>query len=385
MIQEAGMTLMESPEDLSRFPWSLEDRAAGFPEWLEPMVREGTRHFVANSDSQMHLLSVAGQVLPVTVGEPCRGSSYVVSPWSQYVGYAIEESARLPRRWQRILARSLLAAVHPCLSPVAMDRAVQVNNWLVSTNLWPAGIASYAGDLIARLARRWPDRPLLFRSLDSEAQASLVQALQEAGCRLLFSRIVNWQDPQSAAVKSNRQLRQDRRKWEKQGWSTAPVSLSRADSAETCRQLYRALYLGKYSALNPDYTLPFFQAAARSGFLQMEWLLDPGDRLAGVWGWWTRAAVMTQPVFGYDPSGPWGQSPYAALSLRVLQKAAQVGLKVNASAGAGHFKQQRGARPVVEYHAVFDRHLNFSARRPWGIVEHLAAKPIQEWLRNSGL
>ncbi len=217
------------------------------------------------------------------------------------------------------------------------------------------------------------------------AHPGLPEALQAAGARLIFSRVVTWQDPLSKAVARNRQLRVDRKRWLKQGWQAVPLGPEDAETAGPLRGFYAALYLKKYSARNPDFTERFFADALRGGFVKMELLRDAAARAAGVWGWWARAGSMTQPVFGYDPEGPHGARPYAALSLRVLERAREMGLRVNASGGAGHFKQQRGGTAAVEYHAVYDRHLPRTARRSWAVLERLVGPRMQEWLRRSGL
>jgi hypothetical protein len=69
----------------------------------------------------------------------------------------------------------------------------------------------------------------------------------------------------------------------------------------------------------------------------------------------------------------------------VLERAAELGLTVNASGGAGRFKQQRGGVAAVEWHAVFDRHLPAAARLPWAVLERLVGTRVQEVLRQAGL
>ena len=381
MIEQDGMSLTEGPGDLAGFPWP---EAALWQEaraWLEPMVREGTTVFIKNAPTDLRLLRVGDAVLPVTVEEPGPGRSYVVSPWAQYVAYAAEEVARLPRRWQRWSGAALLGLVRPCLRQARMDRVVQVNNWLLSTNLWPSGMAGEVVRIARLLRRTWPDRAVVFRSLDRVVQPDLVEALQAAGARLVFSRVVTYQDPAAAGFWRNRQLRQDRKRFVREGWRAEPPG---PDAAGQMKRLYDALYLEKYSRLNPDFTERCFTEALRCGFVRMEVLRGADETPAGVWGWWSRGGVMTQPIFGYDPSGPGGPAPYAALSLRVLERATELGLKVNASGGAGRFKQQRGGAATVEWHAVFDNHLPTAARLPWAVLERLVGTRVQEALRKAG-
>ena len=385
MIEDDGMSLTEGAGDLAGFPWPDGTMWEEARAWLEPMVREGTTVFVKNAPTDLRLLRVGEAVLPVTVDEPGPGRSYVVSPWAQYVDYASEELSRLPKRWQRWGGAALLQIMRPWLRRAQMDRVVQVNNWLLSTNLWPAGMAEDVARIVLLLRRIWPDRAVIFRSLDLVSQPGLVNALKAAGARMVFSRIVTYQDPAAPLFWRNRQLRQDRKRFVREGWQAEPVGTDVPGQAVELKRLYDALYLEKYSRLNPDFTEKFFTEALKSKFVRMELLRQPGGPPAGVWGWWVRGGVMTQPVFGYDPSGPRGAAPYAALSLRVLERAAELGLKVNASGGAGRFKQQRGGIATVEWHAVFDDHLPASARRPWAVLERLVGPRIQEVLRGAGL
>lgn len=385
MICQDGLWLTEGAADLETFPWPEGAAWSEARAWLEPMVREGPEIFVRNARTTLHLLRAGEAVLPVTVDDPGPERSYVVSPWAQYVAYAAEEAARLPKPWQRLGAAGLLAGLKLLLRQERMDRVVQVNNWLVSTNLWPQGMEPWVAGIAALLRARWPDRAVIFRSIDGTAHPGMPSALGLAGARMIFSRVVTWQDPQSGEVIRNRQLRNDRKKWSKEGWEIRPVGPDSEDGAAAWRGLYAALYLEKYSAWNPDFTERFFREAAVGGFVRMEELRDAAGELRGVWGWWARDGVMTQPVFGYDPAGPWGAKPYAALSLQVLERAGELGFKVNASGGAGHFKQQRGGVAAVEFHAVFDAHLPFRARLPWIVLEKTVGPKVREWLRKSGL
>lgn len=202
---------------------------------------------------------------------------------------------------------------------------------------------------------------------------------------MIFSRVVTWQDPQSADFWRNRQLRVDRKRSVRKGWTFQGLGPEDVGLAPVLRRFYDALYRGKYSRLNPDFTEEFFREALSKGFVRMEMLLDADRVPAGCWGWWCRDGAMTQPIFGYDPGGKWGAEPYAALSLRVLEVARAEGLKVNASGGAGAFKQRRGGRAVIEWHAVFDAHLPLTDRVPWILLEKAVGRRAREWLLAAGL
>jgi hypothetical protein len=385
MICRNDLYLTESPADLAAFPWPVGPDWERARAWWEPWIRLDPAAWVANAPTRLHLLRVGDAVLPVTVDDPGPGRGYVVSPWAQYVAYAGEEISKLPSAAVRFAAYGGLALLRPLLAARPMDRVVQVNNGLFSTNLWPGGMAAWVGPVLELLKSVWPDRAVVFRSVEARTQSELAAALKAAGVRLVFSRVVTFQEPAAAGFWKNRQLRIDRKKWFREGWQAQTLGPGDLGLVPDLHRFYGALYLEKYSRLNPDFTPAFFEHALRTGFLSMELLRDPAGQPAGCWGWWARNGVMTQPIFGYDPAGPWGQKPYAALSLRVLEVAAQEGLEVNASGGAGRFKQQRGGVPVVEWHGVADAHLPWRQRVPWAVLNRLAGPRVQEWFRRSGL
>src|ERR671917_234317 len=83
-----------SRDDLDRIPWP--DTADGdyARRVLAPLMRQGTRAYIANADAEVRVLVAGPLVLPLVVVEgPSRlpHPSYVVSPTSHYVDYAKRE------------------------------------------------------------------------------------------------------------------------------------------------------------------------------------------------------------------------------------------------------------------------------------------------------
>ena len=104
--------------------------------YLEPFLADGPRAYVANADTRMLVLRVGDVALPMTRSDGQPGNSYVCSPYAQYVTYALEElrALRSPRL-ERLLAL-LVRPLGAFLRRSGLDRAVLVNNWLLSTNLY---------------------------------------------------------------------------------------------------------------------------------------------------------------------------------------------------------------------------------------------------------
>lgn len=94
---------------------------------------------------------------------------------------------------------------------------------------------------------------------------------------------------------------------------------------------------------------------------------------------------MTQPVFGYDTALPQSVGLYRLLSAQVFAEAREHGLAMHLSAGAGGFKQARGATPTPEFLAVVDRHLPLYRRAPWALLESVGTRVGLPLLRRYGL
>jgi len=150
---------------------------------------------------------------------------------------------------------------------------------------------------------------------------------------------------------------------------------------DRCRELYNRLYLEKYSYYNPQFTEAFLRLARDEGVLHLRALRRDG-RIDGVMGFFVRNGLMTQPLFGYDTELPMDEGLYRLLTLITLQEGQARNLLVHASGGVGKFKKLRGGKSVIEYNAVYDRHLPVHRRLPWSILQRISAAAIPVFQKN---
>lgn len=358
------------------FSWPASTDGEYARRYLQPLLKSGTTHFVANAPAEMHVVRCGELVFPVTKAGWEPGMSYVVSPQAHYVDYTAEEITRLPSLALRLGAGAIFGLLRRLLGN-GLCSAVQVNNWLVSTNLYPAGSAETAGPLLEFLRERHPEQPIIFRSVDLRANRPLAEALVRRGARMLISRVVYYQDATATAFWRQRQISVDRTRWTKSGLHLRRLTFPEdAPLIPRIHELYGALYLRKYSALNPDLTPAFLQTALDANLLEIHGLFRKED-FVGVLGFFTRNGIMTQPLFGFDTTLPLELRLYVHLSLAVLEIARQRGLLVNASAGVGAFKKLRGGEATVEYNAVFDDHLPPRQRQAWSVLQRML-RPVAE-------
>ncbi len=104
--------------------------------------------------------------------------------------------------------------------------------------------------------------------------------------------------------------------------------------------------------------------------------LKRDGKINAVMGFFIKNGAMTQPLFGYDTSLPQEEGLYRLLTLITLQEGLQRNLLVHASGGVGKFKKVRGGKSVIEYNAVYYKHLPAWRQRPWKLIKAISKYAI---------
>lgn len=349
-------------------PWPEDAGGAFARAWLEPLLREPVEARIANVRTRLEVAVADGVAIPLTVGAHVPGNSYVSSPFAHYVAYAREELDKLgnpPLEW---VLDKVVALLGGWLLRCRFDDVVYVNNWLLSTNLYPALGRPTVEALHGALLARHPEHALVWRSVDATGNPELLGWLDALGYRRLFSRIVWYQDASDPALARHRNLGHDTKLLRRSGYEV--VDALADEDFERVRELYDALYLHKYSEYNPAFSSRWLRELSRAGLLSVRGLRKEG-RIDGVFGYYVRRGFGTAPVFGYDTALPQELGLYRMLSAAWFAEARERGLRIHASAGVGSFKKTRGAVPVIEYSLVHDAHLPAWRRRPWGVLQQV--------------
>jgi hypothetical protein len=249
-----------------------------------------------------------------------------------------------------------------------------LNNWLLSTNLYPATEGIDFAALAASCEARWPRHALWFRSLNAVQHADWLQALMTAGFDLIPTRQVYlFRDMKQGAMK-HRNLHRDLHLL--RTTPLTPVFHDAFTDADFVRSeaLYAQLYLDKYSRLNPSYTAAFLKAWHRAGLLEFAGFRDDSGELRAVVGMFGQGSLLSAPIVGYDTSWPASAGLYRLLMAHVLKTTLERDAVLNLSAGAAHFKRLRGGEPAIEYSAVLSRHLPMATRRTLRGLQMLTTK-----------
>ena len=330
---------------------------------------------VCNAQTRLEVWRAGPHAFPVTINAADWENSYVCSPFTHYITCASEECDKLGNPVLRAGLRFFLRALGGWLKRADLNRCVHINNFLLSTNLYPDWDGTGVEALHRRALAEHPARAIVFRSLNRTLNQPLIRVLMGLGYQLLPARRVWLLDgARGAQVTGRTDFANDARLLPASGLRcVAHEEFHDADlvRAET---LYGMLYLEKYSVHNPRFTAAFLRHCHQHNLFRFQGLRDAHGALVGVAGGFRRGRVITNSIFGYDTSLPRERGLYRILSHLVMREAVDHGWLLNLSAGAGRFKRTRGGRPEIEYSAVFHQHLPAVRRRPWRFLRWITER-----------
>ena len=354
-------------ENIHTLPFPSTDDGEYARHYLIPLMTGDPQKYIRNVYStQLMAVKVGETTIPITVSDFHPQNTYTVSPYSHYVSYgAFEEVKHLNNAVAEFAVKAVMNPLAWYFRKAELDRVVFVNNYLLSTNLYPSVNSDQLSAASEALIGWFPDRAIVFRSVDQKKNPHVYRTLEGLGYDLVLSRQVWYMDPVESL--KTRQCREDVRVLKKNGYET--VNGKDLSDAELHRavELYNLLYLEKYSYYNPQFTFEFLKLARDHAILHMVGLKKDWQ-LNGIMGFFVRNGAMTQPLFGYDTSLPMDEGLYRLLTLVTLQEGVKRGLLVHASGGVGKFKKVRGGESVTEYNAVYTRHLPKRRQLPWKLI-----------------
>lgn len=318
----------------------------------------GVSTFVENVGVEVGALVDDGTAMPVTIGADISEQSYVASLYATYVDAAVHE---LRRPDNSPLLRALAPAVRlggGALRSAQIDRTVEVENWLLPTGPDPVLDAGSLGRVLEFLLDRFPDHFIAVRGVNRVHQPALFESLSQAGFDLLPARPIYLLDPTGSDWRGPRNIRRDlKRIGNLPGYS--PVTDSDFDDRDYALMaaLYRMVYIDRHNDLSPWFTEAFFRLCHGERIFRFRGLRADDGRLAGFFAFADQGRVLVPVVVGYDTVLGRSAPIYRTLFAMYVETAREENKPLNLGYGVGQFKRLRGARPAIDYHAIYCRHL----------------------------
>lgn len=339
--------------------------------YMRPFFEKGSASMIANVETVPALLRLPGLILPVTVNSEEYDNSYVCSPYTACVSYAKEELSKLHFPLLERILRALIEGLSGVLKKARINAVVCVNNWMLSTNLYPALKPADIPAIRDLIVGRYPHHAVMFRSLNSHTNKALIKSFRRNGFILAPSRQVYLFDPALSEYGARHNSKMDARKLETTEYEIAGHDDITEDDYARIVELYNLLYLEKYSRHNPQFTLELIAHWHRNKLLHMQGLRGRDGRLDGVVGCFEQNGITSAPLVGYDTSMPKHLGLYRMLIALVLKRAQDHDMVLNLSSGASGFKLLRGGHGFIEYSAVYIAHLPRPRRFVWRLLAFL--------------
>lgn len=335
--------------------------------YIASLVTGGARSYVDNADVDVQGLTIDGTVLPLVVSERGRSNADVCSPYAHYIDYTLEEVAKRHRNVPPQVFKALLWPLAAVLKTGRIDRAVFVNNWLLTTNPRLDLTYEQVRELTTRLVEMCPGSAIVFRSMNAHTDEAALLGLRRNRYRLVRSRRIYLLDATTVDY-----LDHDNARWDRRFLACTPYRIVRdheelATHTPRLTALYRNLYLDRHSGLNPHFNERFFALTLEEKTLTYV-ALERNGRVDGFVAYFADERVMTGVLLGYDLALPRKLGLYRLLVALLTAEAAEAGLLLNLGGGTGHFKLLRGAVPAEEFDAVYDAHLPAHRRLSWTVL-----------------
>lgn len=340
-------------------------------DYLSPLLSSNVHDYVSNVQTCMLVLKSGEHLFPLTINDSEYDNSYVCSPYTRYVTYAQRELSIIHNRPLKYVCSPLISGLGIFCKASAINKVVCVNNWLLSTNLYPNMDGIDIKAITDFLVNRFPKHTLMFPSLNRHTNASLMGQLEKNGYQLVPQREVYIFDRALKDYANRRVTQTDLDLLKTTPYQVVSHEEITEGDCDRIVELYRLLYIEKYSDCNPKFSLEFIKLCRRKNLLNFRGLRSHDKRLVGVIASFTRNGVLATPLVGYDTQLPANECLYRMLTALSIKEAMEKGLVFNMSSGVSEFKKWRGGVGFVEYFAIYHKHLPLYRRQMWNTLQFL--------------
>lgn len=350
--------------------------------YIKALVHEGPARYIDNAHVEMKAISLDNIILPIIIANPQYNNSNVCSPFSHFIKYNLEETIKRNKKVPSWLYKMVLGFLGVILKICQIDSVVYVNNWLFTTNPHQELSRTQIAGLTSYLQQKYPQQAIVFRGVTPYLYAGFYHTLRDNGYLMVKSRLISLLDASNDNVYSHGNIKKDLKKLKKTTYTIASNKQIRQSEMPRLTELYRFLYLDKHSYLNPQLNDNYFSLTVSHNTLMYK-ALKRNDRIDAFISYYIRDGVLTGAFAGYDPNLPPKLGLYRMCMAMLISEARNQGLLLNLSAGVKDFKVLRGAFPVVEYEAIYCRHLSLRKKLAWKlIVQPLTSMDCNLYIRS---
>lgn len=250
-----------SAKEYASINWSNSSKESPLKSYLETLLKSGPSSFIANVKSEIYILQIEDQFLPITLNNREYDNSYVTSIIS-YINYAEDEMQRHGMGVLKMLLKPILIMLKGALKLCKSNKIIAINNFLLSTNLFNPLSEKQIQATLKFLSMQFPDHTILIRSLNTITHKEMLDSLKKLNFSIITSRSIYFFDPKNLSkIGSKRRwiIKKDKDIQNQSAIQIIDHESFKKEDAHHIKRLYDLLYLEKYSRCNPDFTVNFFE------------------------------------------------------------------------------------------------------------------------------
>lgn len=327
----------------------------GLYEYFKPLIENGINFYVKNINAEAKILEVNNVLLPLIIADNNYDDSLYASFYSSYIGYILKDlNSTSPIT---TFFKGLLELCGRVLKKVEINKAIYVNHWLLSTNLYPKLTKEQVRLITDFLKKEYPEHAIVFKNIAPNLLPEISANLEAQSYKMIVSRQVFILDRKARKAINKKQrakVKRDRKLIDDTGYYFSEC-LSDNDF-ERLTDIYHQLYICKYSIYNPSYTSEFFELLKANPLFNLQ-VLRTEDAIDGMLLTFSIDNQSTCPAMGYQLDKMPESALYRMLVAKLTTDSEEHNLDFHMSAGVGDFKKQRGARAETEYSAIYFEHL----------------------------
>jgi len=327
--------------------------------FVEAICRHGSERFVSNVLTRMMVLRAGDVMLPVTINDTEYENSYVCSLLA-FTRIFKDELKLIDNPFIRGVLAPVLDGAGVIVRLARLNKAVQVNNWLC-TNPYPPNWSPDLASITDALVLAFPDHAISFRSLNKWDNPSLLERLQAFGYKLIAYRQIYVFDRLPETYLAHRDVKRDRRLLRQTSYRAVLDNKFEEADYPRMAELCQMVELG-HSRFNPAVTPDFMRLCHTQGIRRFIGLRNHSGRLDAISGIVTVGGATPTNLVGFDTSLDRQIGLYRMINALTFEVVMAEGWNINLSGGAAEFKRNRGGQPIMEYGAIYDRHLSRARR-----------------------
>jgi hypothetical protein len=305
---------------------------------------------------------------------------YGVSAYNTYILYSLDEIDKIDSFILRLFSRILVYILKPILKIAQIDKAIYINNFILSTNFFTKEWEELDINQIQNtLLEKNPKHLLAIRSINKTHNPKLYKHLKSNGWLPIVSRQVYIIDDFSS-IRKKHNIQIDLKLLDSKRYIFKELILN--EDFQEAQRLYQMLYLQKYSIHNIQFQALYLKELSKLQLLHIRLLYDTKEnKNVGVVGITLQDNIATVPIVGYDTKYSSNEALYRRVMSYAINYCYKNNIPLNLSSGAPEFKKLRGANATIEYMFVNVNHLGIFQKTLWYILYFISQnfyKPILE-------